>query len=119
MQSIPTLDEIARDGSRADGLPKAALLSLLLRTAAVQSSLTAQLVAIGETEQPERGVPQSDRWMTAKQIAEHLEIKESWVMSEARAKRIPKHMVGRYVRFDLAEVQSALEQAEVQRAQRS
>ena len=94
------------------GLSRSTLAGLLLRSAVVQSALTAAL-AEAESEQPPAANEGPGKMLTAKQVAEHFEVKESWVMSEARANRIPKRMVGRYVRFDLAEVKRALERRQV------
>jgi excisionase family DNA binding protein len=114
IRAVPGLDQIAADSRRVAGLNPSVLAAISSKCAAVLAIVAAEQIRISEeTGAIERETPQqSDRWLTAKQIAEHLEIKESWVMSEARAKRIPKHMVGRYVRFDLAEVQLALEERE-------
>jgi excisionase family DNA binding protein len=42
----------------------------------------------------------SDRLLTAAEIAERLNVPESWVRQEARADRMPHIRLGRYVRFD-------------------
>jgi predicted DNA-binding transcriptional regulator AlpA len=110
LTSIPTLDEVVKDSRRIGGLNQLALAALALKCASVQAAISAELMRSAETGAVERDTPKSSRLLTGQQIAEHLEIKESWVMSEARANRIPKKMVGRYVRFDLGEVQRALEQ---------
>jgi excisionase family DNA binding protein len=107
------LDDIVRDVRAVAGLNQSVLAAILSKCGAVQSAVAAELtrIAAENGELVERPSPSTEnRKLTAKEIAEHLGVKESWVMSEARAKRIPKHMVGRYVRFDLVEVQSALEQ---------
>ncbi len=94
----------------ADGLNREELAALLEQLKALEGRVMARLL-LGATDQPVvTRAPADVRLLTAKQVAECLEVKESWVMSEARADRIPKHMVGRYVRFDLGEVRRALEQ---------
>jgi len=110
-KAIPDLDDIARDVRAVAGLNQSVLAALSSKCAAVQSAVAAELtrVAAEYGVLAEKVSPATDRLLTAKQIAEHLVVKESWVMSEARANRIPKRMVGRYVRFDLADVQRALE----------
>lgn len=111
LREVPTLDEIARDVRQVSGLNPSALAALSTKCAVVQMAVAAELIRVSaDPNSIDRGRPTTDRLLTAKQIAEHLEVKESWVMSEARAKRIPKRMVGRYVRFDLAEVQRALQE---------
>lgn len=42
-------------------------------------------------------------------LAELLRLPESWIRAEARAERIPHVRLGRYVRFDPAEVERWLE----------
>jgi excisionase family DNA binding protein len=44
--------------------------------------------------------------LTAAQAAELLGVPPSWVLAEARADRIPHIRLGRYVRFDGAEVEA-------------
>jgi excisionase family DNA binding protein len=56
------------------------------------------------------GVRQSDptNLLTAPQLAERLDVPESWVRSEERAGRLPSLRLGKYVRFRWAEVERAL-----------
>jgi excisionase family DNA binding protein len=51
----------------------------------------------------------SDRLLDAKEIAERLGIPESWVRESARSGAIPHVRLGRYVRFDLGDVEAWLE----------
>lgn len=44
--------------------------------------------------------------LDARGAAELLNVPASWVLSEARANRIPHVRLGRYVRFDAAELQT-------------
>ena len=44
----------------------------------------------------------------ARDMARRLNVHESWVRTEQRAGRIPFVQVGRYVRFNPAQVQAAL-----------
>jgi hypothetical protein len=53
--------------------------------------------------------PRPGDLLTAKQLAELWNIPETWIVSEARAGRIPKVMVGRYPRFDPVKVRIAIE----------
>jgi excisionase family DNA binding protein len=105
--AVPTVDAIARDVAQVVGLPKETLVALLLRCAAVQAAVSAELVRTAAAD-PAPEAPTSPRRMTAKQMAEHLQVPESWISSEARAGRIPKEKVGRYIRFDPAAVERAL-----------
>ncbi|HEY9158929.1 helix-turn-helix domain-containing protein [Candidatus Binatus sp.] len=113
--SVPTLDDIARDPGCAGGLPPRTLAALQSRAAIVQAALAAEaLAAATETAQVRASMPApAAGLLTAKQMAEYLKVPESWVRSEARADRIPKRMVGRYVRFDASEVERALSQRRV------
>ncbi len=43
--------------------------------------------------------------LTAQQAAEMLNVPASWVLAEARADRVPHVRLGRYVRFDAAEIE--------------
>jgi excisionase family DNA binding protein len=52
----------------------------------------------------------SDRLLDAKAVAERLGVPESWVRESARAGAIPHVRLGRYVRFDLADVEAWLEE---------
>ena len=71
IRPVPGLDDVSRDSRCAAGLPKAALLSLLLRTAAVQSCLTAQLASIGKNKQP-APAKDDDRMLTTAEAATML-----------------------------------------------
>jgi excisionase family DNA binding protein len=48
--------------------------------------------------------------VTAGELAKHLNLPESWVRTEERLGRIPSVRLGKYVRFRLSEVESALAQ---------
>lgn len=37
-------------------------------------------------------------------LAERLKVPVSWVYEQSRQGKIPKHRIGRYIRFDLSEV---------------
>jgi hypothetical protein len=82
IRQVPGLDDVARDSRCASGLPKAALLSLLLRTAAVQSCLTAQLAAIGDLEQP--AAAKDDRMLDADEAAALLHKPRRWLFEHKR-----------------------------------
>ena len=42
--------------------------------------------------------------LTPEQLADRLKVPVSWVYEQSRQGGIPTHRVGRYIRFDLAEV---------------
>jgi len=51
----------------------------------------------------------SERLLTAEQIAERLGVPAKWPLAQARAGHIPHVKLGRYVRFDVADVEAWLE----------
>jgi excisionase family DNA binding protein len=51
----------------------------------------------------------SDRLLVAAEVADLLQVPESWVRQEARVNRIPHLRLGRYVRFDEEAVLAWLE----------
>jgi excisionase family DNA binding protein len=51
----------------------------------------------------------SKRLLDAKEIAERLGVPESWVRESARSGAIPHVRLGRYVRFDVADIDAWLE----------
>jgi len=51
----------------------------------------------------------TDRLLDAKAIAERLGVPESWVRESARSGAIPHVKLGRYVRFDQADVEAWLD----------
>ena len=52
----------------------------------------------------------SERLLDAKAIAERLGVPESWVRESARSGAIPCVRLGRYVRFDLDDVERLIEE---------
>jgi excisionase family DNA binding protein len=52
----------------------------------------------------------SDRLLDAKAIADRLGVPESWVRESARSGAMPCVQLGRYVRFDLADVEAWLQE---------
>lgn len=51
----------------------------------------------------------TDRLLTASEVAERLNVPESWVRAETRAGRIPHIPLGRYRRYDWPAVVAWLE----------
>ena len=51
----------------------------------------------------------TDRLLEASEVAERLGVPVSWVRESARAGSMPCVRLGRYVRFDLADVEAWLE----------
>jgi excisionase family DNA binding protein len=52
----------------------------------------------------------SDRLLDANEVAERLGVPVSWVREQSRLETIPHVRLGRYVRFEWAEVEAWLEQ---------
>ena len=48
----------------------------------------------------------NERLLTAKEVAEHLQITEAWVEQQAREGDLPSIALGRYRRFRPSEVQA-------------
>lgn len=44
--------------------------------------------------------------LNAHQVGEHLGVPHTWILAEARANRIPHVRLGKYVRFDLADIEA-------------
>lgn len=51
----------------------------------------------------------NDRLLTSREVAELLAVPRTWVEEHARAGNIPHRRLGRYVRYDRAEVLAWLE----------
>ncbi len=51
----------------------------------------------------------TDRLLTADEVAERLNVPVSWVRESTRSGAMPHVRLGRYVRFELAEVEAWLE----------
>jgi excisionase family DNA binding protein len=51
----------------------------------------------------------SDRLLTAEELAERLGVPAKWPLTQARAGHIPHLKLGRYVRFDVDDVERWLE----------
>jgi hypothetical protein len=75
---IPELDHIAVDPRCLVGLSKRAITALLLRTAVVQSALTAALAAEDSREQPASTALEDDRMLTIDEAAAVLRKSRQW-----------------------------------------
>lgn len=51
----------------------------------------------------------TDRLLDAREVADRLGVPRSWVLESARSGAMPCVRLGRYVRFDLADVEAWLE----------
>jgi len=84
LQSVPTIEEIARDPDRVRGLSTEAIAALMARAAAVQGTLSAALISaapISKPTQPEE--PCADRMLTTAEAAAMLRRKPSWIYRHA------------------------------------
>jgi excisionase family DNA binding protein len=74
--------------------------------------LSARLLAEGVSshgcEHSGQSARDAENLMTAGELAERLNLPESWVRTEERAGRIPSVRLGRYVRFSVREIERAL-----------
>ena len=52
----------------------------------------------------------TERLLTAEEVAEHLAVPVSWVRESTRSGAMPHVRLGRYVRFDLDDVERWLEE---------
>ncbi len=44
--------------------------------------------------------------LNARQVGAHLGVPHTWILAEARANRIPHVRLGKYVRFDLDDIEA-------------
>jgi excisionase family DNA binding protein len=52
----------------------------------------------------------ADRLLTAAELADRLAVPKTWVLESARSGAMPCVRLGRYVRFDLADVETWLKE---------
>jgi excisionase family DNA binding protein len=78
----------------------------------VLAFLSARLLAEGGSsrscEHNGESVRDAENLLTAGELAERLNLPESWVRTEERACRLPGIRLGRYVRFKLSDVERAI-----------
>jgi excisionase family DNA binding protein len=108
-KGTPSLDQIASQPKLAHDLAPAAVASLLgqahIAIAALEARLLVASVAPASYRSP---VAEDEKLLDAKEMAARLSVPESKIKSDARCGRIPRVMVGRYVRFRPTEVEAAL-----------
>jgi excisionase family DNA binding protein len=79
---------------------------------AVLAFLAARLITEGRTGRDNEGngasAAESEKLLTAGELAGRLNLPESWVRNEERAGRIPGIRAGKYVRFKLSDVERSL-----------
>ncbi|HUY20346.1 MAG TPA: helix-turn-helix domain-containing protein [Candidatus Binataceae bacterium] len=80
---LPTLDDLARDPTRARGLSAEVRGELIARAAAVTAALAAPLIAeLGRTVQREQGAS-NDKMLTVHEAAEILRCRPRWIYDHA------------------------------------
>jgi len=107
--SVPTLDELAKDATRAAGLSAEVLAALASVCTAALMNITAQLAVIAK--QPSAITVAADELLTAKQVAERWSVPETWVREKYRAGMLPFVQLGRYVRFRPLDLERYLQTA--------
>jgi hypothetical protein len=60
-----------------------------------------------------RGVSAASPLVGAARAAELMQVPPSWLLSQARAQKVPHHKLGHYVRFDIEELIAWLEERKV------
>jgi excisionase family DNA binding protein len=95
--------EAARQAAWATRVPIDQIPSLL-------ALLAARLASEGaaRSDMKHDGGPEPEGLLTAGQLAQRLNVPQSWVRTEQRAGRIPSLHLGRYVRFKLGDVERVL-----------
>ena len=69
---------------------------------ALRSEIKALMREVLQEVQASNGKPGG--LLTSEDLAERLKVPLSWVYEQSRQGKIPTHRIGRYIRFNLAEV---------------
>jgi excisionase family DNA binding protein len=85
--SVPTLDALAADPSKAANLAGPVVAALLARVAAVSGTLAARAVTLTHQGLEASNHPQGDQLLTVEQAAERLSMSRDWIYR--RASRLP------------------------------
>ena len=96
MISFPTVADLER-------IPRADIPRVLAHLNALAGALTARLLEAPEAPP----VTAESKLLDAAEAAAMLNVLESWLRTEARAGRLPCVRLGKYVRFNLAELEQA------------
>jgi excisionase family DNA binding protein len=104
------LDSLARDPSQARDLPRDDRLKLIQLTGGLLEALRAidMQATLANGESKASGI--EGEQLSAEQIAARFNIPKSWVYERARLGKLPYVQLGRYRRFKLADVETALAQ---------
>jgi excisionase family DNA binding protein len=82
----------------------------------VLAFLSARLLCEGSARdngRSKRRLETNEKLLTAGQLAKYLNLPESWIRNEERMRRLPSIRAGRYVRFELEQVQKVLAERSV------
>src|ERR1700685_213743 len=90
---------------RDDGESRAALQQIAERASALKA-LESQIISRLVFDRAPSAQGAFPALLTAKQLAEHLAVPETWVREQARIGALPSIKLGHYVRFRLDDVQS-------------
>ncbi|MGD0073340.1 MAG: helix-turn-helix domain-containing protein [Candidatus Binataceae bacterium] len=84
-------------------------------TATALAKCAAELAAIAAklAESPAEKPTKNDRLIDAKEMAERLDVPETWIRDQERAGKLPSVRAGKYVRFRAADVLRAIEDRKV------
>lgn len=108
-KGMPLVDEIGCDPKLADDLAPGVVAALLGRAHIAVAALEARLLVASVAPASYRSsVTEDEKLVDAKEMAARLSVPESKIKAAARCGRIPRVMVGRYVRFRPTEVEAAL-----------
>jgi excisionase family DNA binding protein len=103
---MPSLDELAEHPGRAQTLSPELVAALLARCSALQSALTARLVAV--PPRPSTAIEPTDRLLPMPAVAELLAIPTSYAYELARQGRLPAVRLGKYVRVRVSDIEAWL-----------
>src|SRR5713101_6448261 len=82
----------------------------------LSARLLAESSACRNSEHKASSAHDAQKLLTAGELAERLNLPESWIRNEERLGRIPSVRAGRYVRFGLNDVERALAERKHQRS---
>jgi hypothetical protein len=85
VQSVPTIEEIARDQSRVRGLSIETIAALMARAAAVQGTLSAALILLGPTKPDQPEEPADGEMLTVDEAAIRLHRTRRWIYRHAKS----------------------------------
>jgi excisionase family DNA binding protein len=91
----------------ADGSGRWVALTTAELAAGLERARSVPGLGSGSTAAP-AGPAEPEAWLTSQQLAERTGVPDTWWEQAAREKRVPAIRAGKYLRFRLTEVRSAL-----------